>query len=83
MTRPRFLFSDIVFASTTKTTPCVPTGRRAVLFSGGGTDTRIVNEPVRMSAAILLRPKQGNPIHRHHAADLARGRNLFAGGIYA
>jgi len=82
MTGPRFFFSDIVFASTTKTMPCVLPGRRAVFFSGGGADTRIVNEPV-LPAAILLRPKQGKHIHRLHAAGLARGRNLFAGVIYA
>jgi len=84
MSVARFIFVvkhsfNLVFDSTPKTRPC-PMG--GVPFSGGGTASCIVNEPVR-PAAILLRPKQGNPIHRHHAAGLARGRNTFAGGIYA
>ena len=87
MTGPRFICAGNhtpfnVFASTPKTRSCALTGR-GLPFSGGSTDTRIVNEPVRVQAAILLRPKQGNPIQRLHAAGLARGRNLFAGGIYA
>lgn len=87
MSVARFIFAvkhsfNPVFDSTPKTRLCSPmvTGRAS--FSGGGADTRIVSEPVR-PAAILLRPKQGKHIHRHHAAGLARGRNLFAGGIYA
>lgn len=85
MSVARFIFAvkhsfNLVFDSTPKTRPC-PMG--GVPFSGGGTDSRIVSEPVRMLAAILLRPKQGNQTYRHHAAGLARGRNLFAGGIYA
>jgi len=78
-----YFCDGFAYTSTIYALLCVLKNGRRASFFGGGADTRIVNEPVCVQAAILLRPKQGNTNHRHQAADPTRGRNLFAGGIYA
>ena len=78
-----FICANFAYTSTIYALLCVLKNGRRASFFGGGADTRIVNEPVRVQAAILLRPKQGKTKHRHQAADPTRGRNLFAEVIYA
>ena len=52
MTEPRFLFSDIVFASTTKTQLCPCAAGRAFIF-GGSAGTHIHKCSARTDAASL------------------------------
>ncbi len=50
MTVPRFIFTDSVFASTTKTSPRIYCG--ASIY-GGNTDAQIQNQSVLLSATSL------------------------------
>ncbi len=96
MSATRFLFaakqnSNIVFDSTPKTRPC-PHAPGGAPFYGGSAGTHIHDELARTVAASLLRPKreiaceqptvQWRTLSRM-PVDLTRGRNPFAGGIYA
>jgi len=88
MSAARFIFvgkhiSINVFDSTPKTRPCSPivTGRAS--FSGGSTDARIIHNSTVVLPASTLRLKLGNQTHWNTTTVPTRGRNLFAGGIYA